>query len=125
MSDQDFFFDEDEKPAEKSASKPVSKPSGKPSSPKGGAAPAAAGERTVTMTVAALIGVVALLFGVIIGLFAAPDSGKVASPNSTATQGTAAPALTDEQIQQGLPEGHPTIPQDMTATSTGEATATK
>ena len=73
MSDQDFFFDEDEKPAKpspkapakKGGATPASKPSG--SSASGSAAPS--GQQTVTMTVAVLVGVIGVLLGVVIGLF--------------------------------------------------------
>ncbi len=122
MSDQDFFFDEDEKPAEKSTSKSTDKPASRKSGSSSGstaATSASIGEQTVTMTVAALIGVVTLLLGVIIGLFVAPDSSKVAAPSVSPTGQTGtAPQLSDDQIQQGLPPGHVPIPDGVAPEST-------
>ena len=108
MSDQDFFFDEDEKPAKPAAPKSSAKSSsGKPAAK---SAPAPAGGVELTWTVTALIGVVALLLGVIVG-YAIPKGTEIASPDTTATQGqTTAPQLTPEQMSSGqLPAGHPSI----------------
>ena len=121
MSDQDFFFDEEEeaaKPAPKTSNKPVSKPAAKQ-----GARPAAKGapakaapaggfmEQSVTMMVASLMSVIALLIGVIIGFVVAPDSIATELPGGGTTNSTVtAPSLTEEQLQSGqMPEGHPTI----------------
>jgi hypothetical protein len=131
VSDQDFFFDEDEKPAAKSQSKG--------SASKGNASPAKSGrpaaknaapaqQQSVTYTVAALVGVAALLLGVIIGILLPINVGSAttATPDAglTGTSGqTQAPALTNEQMQSGqLPAGHPSIGGSSGAT--GSATTT-
>jgi hypothetical protein len=112
VSDQDFFFDEDEqpKPAEK-ATAPTKKSgsSGSASRP-----PASGGEQSVSMTVAVLIGVVTMLLGVIIGLFIGRGMATpaVVAPTGTGTtpQQQGAPQLSPEQLEGGqLPEGHPDI----------------
>ncbi len=136
MSDQDFFFDEDEKPADKSAPKAAAKQGSKPSASskttpaKGGKnASAPAGGVELTWTITALIGVVALLLGVIVG-YAIPKS-------TTTDQGAAplvpgqvqAPQLSPEELQSGqLPPNHPNISGATgaaTGTASGEATQTK
>ena len=144
MSDQDFFFDEEEEVAEK-APKPSSrqpqksapKRSGKSepkAAPRGSAAaaaPAAGGsliEKQVSLTVAALMTVIGLLLGVIIG-FVIPDGGTVSSSGTaTPATGSTAPQLSPDQLDSGkLPEGHPPI-GDMggltDASATGETSAT-
>jgi len=126
VSDQDFFFDEDEKPTEKkSADKPARKSASGGASSKSAAPAAAAGERTVSMTVTALVGVVALLVGVIVGMFVQPGNSTPDTTAITPGQVQSAPQLSDEQIQQGLPPGHIPVegaegqtPQE----GTGEAT---
>lgn len=135
MSDQDFFFDEDETGDEEVAEKPArkaasSKPAPRQSASKQPAASAASVGQTVTMTVAGLIAVVALLVGVIIGILI-PAGGSTSTTTSPASTGSmSAPELTDEQIQQGtLPQGHPDI-SNMGAngavpTGTVEATTTE
>jgi hypothetical protein len=109
VSDQDFF-DEDEQPtkgAEKAA--PAKKGSSGSPSPK----PAGGTEQSVSMTVTALVAVVAVLLGVIVGLFigrsmAAP--AVVVPAATTAPQGQAAPQLSPDQLEGGeLPAGHPDI----------------
>jgi len=107
--DQDFFFDEDEKPQEKPEPKKASSTAKKqvqtPSRPA-----TAAGERTVTMTVASLIGVVALLAGVIIGILIPTGGNSVPAPTQNVGTGVPAPQLTPEELESGqLPEGHPDI----------------
>jgi hypothetical protein len=126
VSDQDFFFDDDEKPAAKSDSK--AKPSGARGGSKGSSrpapAPAAPSGQTVSMTLAILFAVIGLLAGMVIGLFI----GNLTTPASTATVGTgatgAAPSLSEDQLQGGqLPAGHPSITGGAGSSST--ATATK
>lgn len=112
MSDQDFFFDEDEAPAKDTAPKKAAS-SDKPASRTAATAPAA-GAQTVSMSVAALIGVIALLAGVIIGIvIPVGGSSNVPAPNTAAPiQGgeQAAPQLSPDQLEGGqLPEGHPDI----------------
>jgi hypothetical protein len=76
-------------------------------------------QQTVPMTIAGLIGIVALLAGVIIGIALPSGSNQTAVPGNTApTQvpqtGQQAPQLSPEQLQGGeLPEGHPDIPGGM------------
>lgn len=131
MSDQDFFFDEDEKPAPKEAPaakpapKPGPKPAGKPA-PAQKAAPASAPARSssaieITWTVAALIAVVALLLGVIVG-YAIPKG----SSSADTVQTTTAPQLSPQQLQSGqLPPGHPDIGgAGASSGATGSATTT-
>jgi len=125
VSDQDFFFDEDEQPTGKAAEKPA-KPGGKSSAAKtvpakgGKPAPAqASGGIELTWTITALIGVVALLVGVIIGL-AIPNNSAVDTTGSSGIQQTA-PQLTPEEMQSGqLPAGHP----DISGMASGTASAT-
>jgi uncharacterized protein YneF (UPF0154 family) len=128
VSDQDFFFDEEEQPA-----KPASAPKGQAKRPSASAAPrprsgkgasASVGgsffEQNVSMTVASLMTVVGLLVGVIIGFVLAPDNAQTASPAASQT----APTLTEEQLQSGqLPPGHPDI-SGMTPTGSVPATGT-
>lgn len=107
MSDNySAFDDEDQAPAEKPATT-------RRSSTAAAAAPAAAGVQTVTMTVAALIGVVALLLGVIIGIVIPVNAtpGGATSPSGSVTpENVAAPQLSPEQMQSGdLPPGHPDL----------------
>ena len=129
MSDQDFFFDEDEQPkaAAEKAAKPEAKKSAAAKSP-AQAAPAAAAGQGVTTTVAALIGVIALLGGLVIGILLPIGGASVpsATPSVVApTEGGAssAPQLSPEQMQGGeLPAGHPDI-GSMSGSTTGSADA--
>lgn len=125
MSDQDFFFDEDEKPAAKTPARKASgsgaaKPAATASAPSAAPAVTAA---TVTMTVAVLIGVIGILIGAIGGIFVGRSlaSTTVATPAlgapSVTGTGTSAPQLSPEQLQGDLPSGHPAI-------GSGAATAT-
>lgn len=120
MSDQDFFFDEDEQPQKGSAkAAPTSKSA--PAAKAAAAAPAAQSP----MTVMILVGVVAALLGVIIGIFVGRSMVQpavVATPTTTAPTGQqAAPQLSPDQLQGGeLPEGHPDI-GSMGGGATGEA----
>jgi hypothetical protein len=143
VSDQDFFFDEDETPAAKpaKASKAAAAPAAKrASAPKAAATkPAAAkaaapaapsadvvpfAEQTVTVMVAGLLMVIALLVGAIIGFLMAGPSTTISStvPAATAPTGgstdVAPGPLTDEQIQGGMPAGHVPVNQDGTASGT-------
>ena len=126
MSDQDFFFDEDEKPAKsQSKSAPAKKPASSPAKGSTNSAPAA--EQSITYTVAALLGVAALLLGVIIGVLIPVNIGgsQTATPDAGLTQTGAveAPQLTPEQMQSGaLPPGHPSVGGSTGAT--GSATTT-
>ena len=129
MSDQDFFFDDDEKTAAKSdnkakkagtpsTSRPAAKTGARPA-----AAPAAASAQSVTMTMAILFAVIGLLLGVVIGLFI----GTTLNPSSATTANSpatvVAPTLTQEQMNAGqLPAGHPKVTGTGASTT---ATATK
>lgn len=134
MSDQDFFFDEDEAtPATKGAPKTAPKAAAKGASAAKPAAapvePSSGGsffDQSLTMTVAALLMVIALLVGVIIGFFlggamtpsaAASANEVVPSTSAPAGTGSGTPGqLSQDQINQGLPAGH--VPVDPAATAT-------
>lgn len=133
MSDQDFFFDEEEKPAQKqtpassksgskqtsAGSKPDNKQPAKVT-PKSAPAPQQSGGIELTWTVVALIGIVALLVGVIVG-YAIP---KGSTADSTGLPTQAAPQLSPDQLESGqLPPGHPNIGGGSSA-ATGSATTT-
>jgi len=142
VSDQDFFFDEDEttvtgtKETVKTSAKPESKPAPaarktvpKPADTKPAAAKPAGGspsffEQSVSLTIASLMTVIGLLVGVIVGFLVAPDGGTVATgtPATTVTGSDAtAPQLSDDQLSSGaLPEGHPDIGSASTTPTTGE-----
>lgn len=85
-------------------------------------------EKQVSLTVAALMTVIGLLLGVIIG-FVIPDGGTVSSSGTaTPATGSTAPQLSPEQLDSGeLPAGHPPV-GDMggstDASATEEAPAT-
>jgi hypothetical protein len=135
MSDQDFFFDDDvveEKPKEKSAKKP-SQVKAKPKN----ANTSSLVERgssegvTITVTICALVAVIALLVGLIggilIGYKLTPSPAPAASNQGGSggggmggmgSGGGNAPVLSEEQIQQGMPEGH--VPVD--STGSGDST---
>lgn len=121
MSNQDFFFD-DEQPADAPAEKPTGKGAPEPAAASKPAAPAprpktvAPAAQSVTMTVAGLIGVVSLLVGVIIGILVPAGGAEVGSPvgGTMPGAGTVAPSeqarpLTPEELQGGMPDGHPDI----------------
>jgi hypothetical protein len=123
VSDQDFFFDEDDSG---SAGKRAAKGSGgaKASAvaPAQAATPTAAGssvfDQNITMAVAALLMIIALLIGVILGFFlgqstAAPAVvSTIPAATGTDTGAGASPApLSPEQMNQGLPAGHVPIDQ--------------
>jgi hypothetical protein len=146
VSDQDFFFDEDEAPAEKpakagKAQAPVSKAAASPrkrpaaakTTPKAATPAEDTGtdavpfaEQTVTVLIAGLLMVISLLVGAIIGFLL---GGTSTVPATTGIPEAAAPAggtgtepgpLTNEQMQGGMPAGHPAVAQ----TGTAGATAT-
>jgi len=107
VSDQDFFFDEDEQPKAKPA-KASTKSEGKPSAPRS-KAPAPTAAQTVSLTVAGLIAVCTLLLGVIIGI-ALPSGDTATTAAPTESQVIAAPSLSPDQLETGeLPSGHPEI----------------
>lgn len=129
--DQDFFFDEDEQAAPSKEAKPARQSTSNTSRTADVAAPAAAPgmlAQQVSMAVASLIGVIALLAGVIIGILipigtsSAPTAPTTIAPGAG---GGSAPQLSPEQLQGGeLPEGHPNIGGGAegsgTATGTGK-----
>lgn len=123
MSDQDFFFDEEEQTTEKPVAKATERPARAEDSK-----PVATGSTTstvqgVSMTVASLIGVVALLAGVVIGILI-PAGADSTVPEPTTTGTSAAPQLTPEQLEAGeLPPGHPQVGAT-TGEATGSATTT-
>jgi hypothetical protein len=146
VSDQDFFFDEDEAAAEP-AETPSRSDSGKkgvsskpapaksaPAKPVAATQPAAdAGsllDQDVTLTIALLMSVIALLFGLIGGYLLGMSSAStavpasVAAPADTGAAGAAGEAggatpLTPEQVQGGMPAGHPAV-----GSAAGSQTAT-
>lgn len=134
MSDQDFFFDDDEttpakaEPKPAKAAKAAAKPATKPATVKSAAAksaPAVAPEpqdflsQTVPMSIASLLAVCALLVGVIVGVLLPVGGGSTGSGSSAVLPGgslSPAPQLSQEQISQGqLPAGHPNIGGGSTA----------
>lgn len=146
MSDQDFFFDEEETAAEPKTGKdaetakssanrsakpaPVARRSEPKPTAKAAPRPAASAAgpgflgQSVSMTIAVLMTVIGLLVGVIIGFVAAPDgtTGSTATSATPATtdSGSTAPELSEEELSSGaLPEGHPDI-SSMGATGTAE-----
>ena len=129
MSDQDFFFDEDEKPAAKAQAKkagsaPVKTAAKATAPPADFVAPPAS---SVTMTIAVLVGVIGILVGAIIGIFIGRSLGTtnigtapgVIAPAST--NASAAPQLSPDQLNSGeLPAGHPSIGDQSSATTSGK-----
>ncbi|TDB38707.1 MAG: hypothetical protein D9V44_03190 [Actinobacteria bacterium] len=127
MSDQDFFFDEEEdaKPTPKKAQGKQGQ------TPARSAAPAQASffAQDVPMLIAALMTVIALLVGLLVGLVI-PTGGQ-AGVSNTAQTGAAvgagtAPQLTQDQINSGqIPPNHPDL-SGMTGsgTASGSASAT-
>ena len=134
MSDQDFFFDEDEetaaKPQPKKAGPAASKSAGKAvAAPVVSATPVGSGTlvtASVPMTVAVLIGVIGILVGAIIGIFVgrsltpAPTSAIPSATTPAATTGSA-PQLSPDQLNSSeLPAGHPSIGKQSSAATTGK-----
>lgn len=117
-----------EKPAPRAAkttAKPVTKVTAKPVIDE--YEPEALGDpQSTTWTVAILLALVALLLGAILGFFLGSALGKPAASGSTAapvtqTPATGAPsALTSEQVNAGLPAGHPPINTSSTVETTGK-----
>jgi len=122
VSDQDFFFDEedDAKPAAKGGSKTASGSKGA-RAPQPAAAPGSSFfTQSVTMAVTSLVAVIALLVGLIVGILI-PTGG--ATPQTASPAATVAPTLTEDQLNSGeLPAGHP--PVSGVATESAEATGT-
>ena len=141
MSDQDFFFDDEDAPAAKEPSAAASAPgksgsgdrtapdksaSGKQATRSSATPVTPAGgqffEQNVAMPVAALLMVIALLIGMIIGIFVGKAISGSAVPVTTSSGSTTPPSaspspLTSEQMQGGLPSGHPDIGAAGNATS--------
>ena len=118
MSDQDFFFDEDEKPSKTTAKTPAKKSGTSSSSSTRSTAAstsaASAAAQPVSMTIAILMGVIGLLLGTVIGLMVGMNLVKPAAGaiDATGGAGTAvtAPQLSPEQMQSGeLPPNHPAV----------------
>jgi hypothetical protein len=147
VSDQDFFFDEEPeapKPAGK-GTKPASPPAAPPAkataskaAPAKPAAPVAEVdtepsasfiEQPTTWAIASLLAVAGLLLGAILGYLLGIGMAKPAavvpaatSPAATVPAASGTPAvLTTEQIQAGMPAGHPAV----SVPSSGSADTTK
>jgi hypothetical protein len=133
VSDQDFFFDEDDKPAAKSDDKSGSKPAAKKGSgtssakttPTRSSAPAPEADvQSVSLIVAVLLAVIGVLIGVVIGLFVGKSMAVAPAVVAGTTSGTTssqAPQLTTEQLNSGtLPSGHPAVPGASTTPTTGK-----
>jgi hypothetical protein len=117
VSDQDFFFDEDEKPGAKSGARKGSG-SSKSSTPaartaSGGAA-TPVDAQSISLTIAILIAVIGVLLGVVVGLFIGKGMATPAVTSNlvnSAGPAVGAPQLTQDQLSNGqLPAGHPSIP---------------
>ncbi|MEI7814428.1 MAG: hypothetical protein WCJ13_06520 [Coriobacteriia bacterium] len=126
MSDQDFFFDEDEKPAKSGGNAPAKKAGSSPSrtgsKSTASSAGASAQGQSVSMTIAVLMAVIGILLGAVIGLFvgksmAVPSvAGTIGAGAATTQQ---APQLTPDQLNSGeLPAGHPSVGGAAAATPT-------
>jgi len=128
MSDQDFFFDDDvvEEVVEDTK---ISRAEAKAarSTKAGVSADADDGEvsgPTITATICALAALIALLIGVIGGIFIGRSLVPTTPVSSTiqggggmggmggGMGGGSAPILTDEQMEMGMPAGHPDIGGD-------------
>ncbi|MCE5204228.1 MAG: hypothetical protein LLG24_08475 [Actinomycetia bacterium] len=111
MSEKDSFFDEEEDAKPKTEAKRPSKPktSGGSKTSAGSAPRGSFFAQNVSMTVASLIAVIALLLGVIIGIVIPTGSSSTSEVPAPATN-VVAPSLTQEELQSGqLPPGHPDI----------------
>ena len=140
MSDQDFFFDEeDEKPArtQKSAAKSSSKSTGSTTAAartaSAKAAPAKAPEpsgegflfesMTVSKGIAVLVVVCALLLGLAAGILIGQSRAQTIAVSSVpaVSTGQTAPQLTQEQLNSGsLPAGHPSVGATSSSVATGQ-----
>ena len=138
VSDKDFFFEDDEVVEEASKpSKPEPKRSAKSGS--GKSAPAARSasvaaaegsflDQTVSMQVTVLVAVIALLIGVIAGFMLAPRTAAVPVPSGATTTNSmgggmdtgtgTAPELSQDQINQGMPAGHPPVGESAESSAT-------
>ncbi len=119
MSEQDFFFDEeaDAKPAPKKASA-----TNGTSAPSNGSFFA----QDISVAIAALMAVIALLLGVIVGVLI-PSGGTTSgvSTSAPASISEPAPQLTPDQLDSGeLPAGHPDLSGMTSDTATESTTAT-
>lgn len=124
MSEQDFFFDEeDAKPAAEESKAPT----GKPAQPSRQARSTSFFEQDISVSIAALMAVIALLIGIIIGVLiptGGTATGALSSP-AASTGVSSAPQLTQDQINSGaLPAGHPDLSGADSGTATGSATTT-
>ena len=110
MSDQDFFFDDEgEQPAKsgKPAKGAPKEQTGKKSAASSPAATASFWQQDTTMAVTGLVGVIALLLGVIVGIVL-PVGDTVADTGEIIP--VTAPELSSEQLESGeLPQGHPDV----------------
>lgn len=125
MSDQDFFFDDEVTEAPKAAKAPKqAKPAVKPAQPAKAAKTAVVVEESeglvFGLAVVVLVAIVALLIGVIGGIFigkglapaadfGTPEAGTSGMGSMGGMGGGNAPTLTDEQMQGGMPSGHPPV----------------
>lgn len=78
----------------------------------------------IELWIAMVFMVVAFGAGITIGVLAQPDETPVIGTGSVGTQvpgdsSILAPPLTDEQLQQGLPSGHPTLATGASGTTGG------
>jgi hypothetical protein len=136
VSEQDFFFDEDPEPdktpgksSKPAAPAPSAKLAAKSAAPAQSAAPASFADGSTTWAVASLLAVAGVLLGAILGFLLGTGMAKSAS---VSTPGTGVPAavapatsgqpstLTSEQVQSGLPAGHP----DISTPTSGSANTT-
>jgi len=123
VSDQDFFFDEEDgaKQPAKAPATAKGKPVARPAEP----ARASFFEQSVSMPIAALMAVIALLVGVIVG-FVIPTGGATppVTATTTAVATETAPQLSEDQLNSGeLPAGHPDL-SSMTGTGTATESVT-
>jgi hypothetical protein len=114
VSDQDFFFDEDESEQKSPAKSQAKKSAPRKPAQSRGSRPASSGsvmQQNVSMTVTALVSVVTLLVGVIVGIALPVGENDVPEPTVGAdTFSGTAPELSPEELGSGeLPEGHPDI----------------
>lgn len=143
MEDDDLFFEDDvaeetpAQPAAKGSTKTASKaPAGKAAASKaagGSPAPPRPQEgdeeepgATMSVTIAVLGMIVALLIGFILGVVVEQRRIQAAPAGLSAAGGAGAPALTPQQLQQGqLPAGHPNFGNIGGGAGSGAAGSTK
>jgi hypothetical protein len=139
MSDQDFFFEDEQEVIEKpkktkggaAAKKAPAKTAPKKSAK---ASPVDSAAFTFSSIVVVLIAIIALLIGFLVGILLgksltppvqiAPTTSTGASPMGGVgtDEGTIAPELDDSQMEEGtLPAGHP----DINGTGSDETSATE